>query len=140
MARARGVASSCTLLVSLAAFCLSVAPAAGQPPALKIPNSQLEPLSWSDLGGWAEDDHEAAFKTFMDSCKAILPRTNPRREAGPMFSALQHVCRRARHYDASDKEKAREFFETNFRPIRIATLGDAAGPHRLLRADRGRLA
>ena len=64
-------------------------------PRLKIPNSQLEPLTWSDLGGWAEDDHVAAFKTFMDSCKAILPRTSPAREAGPMFTALQHVCRRA---------------------------------------------
>ncbi len=44
-----------------------------------------------------------------------------------MFSALQHVCRRARDYDASDKDKAREFFETNFRPLRITTLGEAAG-------------
>src|SRR5262249_49600117 len=72
-------------------------------------------------------DHLAAFNTFMDSCKAILPRTNPGRDAGPMFTSLQHVCRRARLYDASDAEKARAFFEANFRPIRIATLGEAAG-------------
>ena len=63
--------------------------AAAQGSTVKIPNSQLEPLAWSDLGGWAEDDHVAAFKTFMDSCKAILPRTSPGREAGPMFTALQ---------------------------------------------------
>jgi membrane-bound lytic murein transglycosylase A len=63
----------------------------------------------------------------MDSCKAILPRTSPGRDAGAMFSGLQNVCRRARDYDASDKDKARAFFEKNFRPIRIATLGEAAG-------------
>jgi len=128
MARAFRPATSLILLASLAAGCASaVTPAAAQEPAVKIPNSQLEPLAWSDLGGWAEDDHMSAFKTFMDSCKAILPRTSPGREAGPMFSALQHICRRARSYVASDNEKARGFFETNFRPARIATLGEAAG-------------
>jgi membrane-bound lytic murein transglycosylase A len=101
--------------------------ASAQSAALKIPNSQLEPLAWADLGGWPEDDHVAAFKTFMDSCRAILPRTSPGRDAGPMFSALQQICRSARSFVASDTEKARGFFEVNFRPVRITTLGEAAG-------------
>lgn len=126
MARAFRLASSRILLLAFLAGLGAVA-AHAQAPGLKIPNSQMEPLSWSDLGGWGEDDHLAAFKTFMDSCKAILPRTAPAREAGPMFSALQQVCRRARNFTASDKEKARGFFEVNFRPVRIATLGEAAG-------------
>ena len=128
MPRARRLASSATFLPLLALLCLSpVAPSAAQEPALKIPNSQLEPLAWSDLAGWAEDDHLAGFNALMDSCKAILPRTSPGRDAGPMFSALQHVCRRAHAVPASDSEKARSFFEANFRPFRIATLGEAAG-------------
>jgi membrane-bound lytic murein transglycosylase A len=128
MARASRLATYSIFLAALAAVCASaVTPAAAQDSKVKIPNSQLEPLAWSDLGGWADDDHMAAFKTFMDSCKAILPRTSPGREAGPMFSALQQVCRRARNYSASDNEKARGFFEINFRPARIATLGEAAG-------------
>jgi len=128
MPRARLLASSATFLPLLALLCLSpIAPSAAQEPALKIPNSQLEPLAWSDLAGWAEDDHPAGFNAFMDSCKAILPRTSPGRDAGPMFSALQQVCRRARGFAAPDDAKAREFFETNFRPFRIATLGEAAG-------------
>lgn len=102
-------------------------PATAQSAALKIPNSALEPLSWADLVGWTEDDHRSAFKTFMDSCGAILPRTSPGRDAGPMFSALQQVCRIARTFVAFDNEKARGFFEMNFRPVRIATLGEAAG-------------
>ena len=128
MARASGLASSPIFVAALAALSLSaLVPAAAQMNPLKIPNSQFEPLAWSDLAGWSEDDHLAAFKTFMDSCKAILPRVSPGREAGPMFDALQDVCRRGRTYVASDSEKARGFFETNFRPVRIATLGDAAG-------------
>jgi membrane-bound lytic murein transglycosylase A len=128
MPRTRLLASSATFLPLLAVLCLSpIAPSAAQEPALKIPNSQLEPLAWSDLAGWAEDDHLAGFNAFMDSCKAILPRTSPGRDAGPMFSALQQVCGRARGFAAPDDAKAREFFETNFRPFRIATLGEAAG-------------
>jgi membrane-bound lytic murein transglycosylase A len=96
-------------------------------PVLKIPNSQIEPLAWSDLDGWVEDDHLAAFKTFMDSCKALLPRTAPGREAGPLFDALRQVCRRAVAAAPTDKEQARGFFEVNFRPLRIATLGESAG-------------
>jgi membrane-bound lytic murein transglycosylase A len=130
MPRAIQPASSHLLLQFLAALalCLAMAtPAAAQSGTLKIPNSQLEPLSWGELGGWVEDDHIAAFKTFMDSCRAILPRTSPGREAGPMFSALQQVCRLARAFAAFDNEKARGFFEMNFRPVRITTLGEAAG-------------
>ena len=127
MTCASPLASSFRLIALLATLWAAAAPAWAETPELKIPNSQLEPLAWSDLGGWADDDQVAAFKTFMDSCRAILPRTTPGREAGPMFSALQHVCRRARNYVASDREKARAFFEINFRPLRIATLGEAAG-------------
>jgi membrane-bound lytic murein transglycosylase A len=128
MARAPWLASAAVVIGSLAAIGLgAMTPVAAEMSPLKIPNSQLEPLAWSDLGGWSDDDHVAAFHTFMDSCKAILPRSAPAREAGPMFNALQQVCRRARSYAASSEEKAREFFETNFRPVRIATLGEAAG-------------
>jgi membrane-bound lytic murein transglycosylase A len=129
MARAVRVASFSVFLALLTGLCPgAIAPASSaQTPLLKIPNSQLEPLNWSDLGGWAEDDHVAGFNAFMESCKAILPRTAPGREAGPMFEALQHVCRRARAYAAADDDKARGFFEMNFRPVRITTLGEAAG-------------
>jgi membrane-bound lytic murein transglycosylase A len=128
MTRAMRLASYPGFIAVLAAFCLGASqPASSAQPPLKIPNAQLEPLAWSDLGGWGDDDHLAAFKAFMDSCRAILPRTSPGREAGPMFDALQHVCRRARNYAATDNEKARGFFEMNFRPVRITTLGEAAG-------------
>lgn len=100
---------------------------APQPSSFKIPNSQLEPLIWADLDGWAEDDHVEAFKTFMLSCGAILPRAAQTADAPPMLDALIQVCRRAAVLPPGGKEQARAFFEKNFRPVAITTLGENAG-------------
>ena len=105
----------------------ATASTAPQPPALKIPNSQIEPVAWADLDGWAEDDHAAAFKTFLESCKAILPGDASARDSRPVFQALREICRRATAAALVDKEPARQFFEKNFRPLRIAALGEGAG-------------
>lgn len=114
--------------LAAALLCLPGIASAQAAPALKIPNSQYESVAWTDLDGWGDDDHAAAFKTFMESCKAILPqRVSAVAEAAPMLDALKHVCRRATAAAPADKEKAREFFEANFRPLRISTLGESAG-------------
>ena len=66
---------------------------AGSPPAkaavtvdpplgpLKILNAALEPLNWSDLDGWADDDHASAFATFYASCRPIARANALRAEA-----------------------------------------------------------
>jgi membrane-bound lytic murein transglycosylase A len=104
---------------------LSAAEARELPP-LNIPNSQIEPAAWTDLDGWTDDDHEAAFKTFLASCKAILPQSISRDDR-PLFAALRDVCRVAAAAKAADGEQARAFFEKNFRPLWIATLGASTG-------------
>jgi hypothetical protein len=45
---------------------------------LSIPDTQLEPVEWADLGGWPADDHAAAFATFRASCKPLLANGRPR--------------------------------------------------------------
>src|ERR1700747_663980 len=35
----------------------------------RTPNSQLEPLAWSDLEGWSNDDQASAFSAFLVSCR-----------------------------------------------------------------------
>jgi peptidoglycan lytic transglycosylase A len=95
---------------------------------LQTPDTQLEPVSWSDIDGWADDDHAAAFGTFRTSCNPFLAaRTN--RDSRPIHRALWEVCRRAAAAGAlgNDKAKARDFFEQNFRPVRIAKLGEKTG-------------
>src|SRR5262245_2474128 len=41
----------------------------------RISNTQLEPVTWSEINGWNADDHAAAFSTFLNSCKAIVRGT-----------------------------------------------------------------
>jgi membrane-bound lytic murein transglycosylase A len=95
---------------------------------LGAPDTQLEPIQWTDLEGWAEDDHAAAFGTFRTSCNPFLARGSAN-DKRPIHQALREVCRRAASAGAlsNDKVKAREFFEQNFRPVRIAKLGEKSG-------------
>ncbi|MGH6769669.1 MAG: murein transglycosylase A [Xanthobacteraceae bacterium] len=95
---------------------------------LQAPETQLEPVTWADIDGWAADDHAAAFATFRASCRPFLAR-RAKRDPRPIHRALRAVCRRAAAAGALDKDKtrAREFFEQNFRPVRIAKLGASTG-------------
>jgi membrane-bound lytic murein transglycosylase A len=95
---------------------------------LRAPDTQLEPIQWSELDGWAGDDHAAAFGTFRTSCNPFLARGSAN-DKRPIHQALREVCRRAASAGAlgNDKVKAREFFEQNFRPVRIAKLGEKSG-------------
>src|SRR5713101_7924445 len=90
---ARTVAAAlCGLAMTSGAM---VSPAYGQDvEPLKIPDTQLEPLGWSALDGWAADDHVASFSAFRKSCTPFLASKEPR-EGRPMHTALWHVCRRA---------------------------------------------
>ena len=80
------------------------------------------------IDGWADDDHDAAFATFLKSCKAIL---QGEREAAPTTSRCSARCSGcARRRSTAEPQKpgqARAFFEQNFRPVRIAPLGSADG-------------
>jgi membrane-bound lytic murein transglycosylase A len=93
----------------------------------QISNTQLETAAWSELNGWATDDHKAAFATFLNSCNAIVRGTPPGRAGQPFYSALQSVCRRAVAARPRDSDAAQIFFEQNFRPMRIAPLGESNG-------------
>ena len=92
---------------------------------LKIPDSQLEPVKWSDLDGWASDDHGAAFAAFQASCEPFN-RQRQLSDTRAVAVALKDVCKRVPR-TALKGDKARAFFEENFRPVRIAKLGESSG-------------
>ena len=94
--------------------------------AIKIGNSKFEAVDWTKLDGWAEDDHLIAFGTFMQSCRAIL-RSGGDARGRPMFRGLHEACTVAATLTPKDAKEAREFFEQNFRPVRITPAGEAAG-------------
>jgi peptidoglycan lytic transglycosylase A len=93
---------------------------------LKLSGSQLEPVQWSELAGWAADDHLAAFAAYQASCRAArkTQRTGDRAE---ISGALWNVCRNAIELKPQDSDTARAFFERYFQPVRIARLGEAQG-------------
>jgi membrane-bound lytic murein transglycosylase A len=105
----------------------SVNAAAQEPGPLKIPNSQVEPVAWAALDGWAADDHAAAFAAFLASCTAVAKRTRSSRDTRPMYTGLIDVCRRALKSVPLDSRRAQTFFERNFRPVRVAALGESTG-------------
>jgi membrane-bound lytic murein transglycosylase A len=95
------------------------------PGPLQIADAQLEPLAWSDLDGWPQDDHAAALATFKASCRPLVRGKPPPAEQRPIYPALVNACRHALALSA--RTGARQFFETDFRPVRINKLGDTAG-------------
>lgn len=123
-AHCRGVC----LLIVLAGFIGAPLAAHGEEPApIKFTDTQYEPVEWSDLDGWSNDDHAAAFATFLASCRTLDAKLRPGRELTAIPAALKDICGRARVAIPLDEDGAKQFFEDNFRPLRINKLGDTDG-------------
>jgi membrane-bound lytic murein transglycosylase A len=95
--------------------------------ALNLRNAQTEPLNFASLDGWKDDDHAAAFGTFLKSCGAILNAGKGVRTARPFLGALFKVCDRAAAAGRLDRDHARIFFEDNFKPVRVIPGGQSDG-------------
>ena len=85
------------------------------------------PLAFSDIPGWDQDDHLAAFKTFRESCKPIAAQSPQLQDSRALGASLRDPCRAARAMDNADSARARTFFEENFTPLRISRLGEGEG-------------
>ncbi|MGF6310868.1 membrane-bound lytic murein transglycosylase A [Bradyrhizobium sp. i1.8.4] len=98
---------------------------------LQLSGSQYEPLAWANVSGWNDDDHLAAYKAFRTSCKPIAAQQGAPADSKALGSSLRDPCRIAKGLDLGDgakgNDRAREFFEQNFVPLRISRLGEDAG-------------
>jgi peptidoglycan lytic transglycosylase A len=94
------------------------------PAPLRFSGAALEPLTWSDLDGWAQDNHAEALRTFLSSCRGVLWQARSGNDPRPILPVLADICRKALKSPPAD---ARGFFEASFRPARIYKLGDNAG-------------
>jgi membrane-bound lytic murein transglycosylase A len=123
--------SSCSIAAAAFALLGAAAVAAGQdalppPEPLRLADTQLEPITWSEVGGWAGEDHRAAFATFLASCQPFL-RVKRTTDERAVYKALWLLCRKARSVNPARARDARAFFEENFRPVRINRLGESQG-------------
>jgi len=66
----------------------------------------LRKVSFAAIGGWREDDHQAAFRALLKSC---------RKAASPDPACAAAIALG----DAADRETARAFFETHFTPHEV---------------------
>ena len=94
---------------------------------LQISGSQYAPLAWSDIAGWNEDDHLAAYKAFRVSCKPIAAQTALSADSKALGTSLRDPCRVAKGLELNDGAKAKAFFEEQFLPLRISRLGEGEG-------------
>jgi peptidoglycan lytic transglycosylase A len=110
---------------SLAITAAALAPASAT--SVHLRNARTEAVSFADLADWKDDDQKAAFDTFLKSCGAILNGTRAMRAARPFYSALFKVCERAVSAGNLDRDRARAFFEDNFKPMRVIPAGQTQG-------------
>lgn len=90
-------------------------------PALAI---VVEPLTFAELPGWAQDDHAAALAVFTQSCRAMAASAPALRPGVAPSAGLRRVCAEAPDVRAAD---ARAYFESRFTPwlVRATPGGDA---------------
>ncbi len=96
------------------------------PLPFEIPGAQYLPLAWTDVKGWSDDDHLAAYRTFRASCRSINTQTGAT-EPKALGASLSEPCRAAKSLELTDDAKAKTFFEENFAPLRISRLGEPDG-------------
>ncbi len=94
---------------------------------LEISGSQYVPLAWSQVAGWSDDDHLAAYRAFRASCRPIAAQQGDPSDTKALGASLRDPCRIAKGLELSDGTRARAFFEQHFLPLRISRLGEAEG-------------
>jgi membrane-bound lytic murein transglycosylase A len=93
----------------------------------QINGGQYAPVAWSEIAGWSEDDHLAAYKAFRVSCRPIAAQRTPPADPKALGTSLRDPCLIAKGLELSDGLKAKAFFEEHFLPLRISRLGEGEG-------------
>ena len=107
---------------------------------LKLAGSQIEPVKWSELSGWASDDHLAAFAAYQAGCRAARKRPTHRRSRANLRRPDQYLPQGARFATAGFRYGPR-LLRAEFSARAHRAPGRGRGPgDRLLRAGRCRLA
>jgi membrane-bound lytic murein transglycosylase A len=93
---------------------------------LAKPELTFEPVPFSDLPGWAENDHLASFRAFIRSARAIELAASSasgktRVASNALVAAAQSAAERVAAISTADA--ARDFFEATFTPHRVVHQG-----------------
>jgi membrane-bound lytic murein transglycosylase A len=115
------------LLAACGAAILSGTAAEANVGSLNLPGAQYEFVSFADLDGWSADRQAEVFAGFRRSCEVLLKRKDAA-DLRPMEKGLREVCPRALALpEKTGDAEAKQFFEANFRPVRVSRLGETTG-------------
>jgi membrane-bound lytic murein transglycosylase A len=91
----------------------------------------LEPIRYSQIAGWGEDNQSDALSAFLKSCGAFgQMQDNDATGEGELLAPAvvwREVCRKAQTTPLGDAAIARKFFEQNFIAARVTNNGDPQG-------------
>lgn len=104
------------------AGCETPAPAPAPPPAAKpapapeitkpappVTGATLRQAAWTELPGWSEENPALAWDALLASCSALKTR-----------EYWRDACAAALQIQKPDREAARRYFESNFKPYELA--------------------
>lgn len=118
-----GLATEAHADASSQGFITTIIPAIQQPgPRMTTDAVTLDPTTYADLPGWADDDHLSAWKAFIASCKPVLSAARSGAKSGTqtpsqnLLSACERALGIARTAAPQTKAGAKLFFETHFTP------------------------
>jgi len=91
----------------------------------------LTPLAFEDIAGWADDDHQAALQSLLQSCTS-LRNLDPGSHYGVGLAARPgdawlQVCAAAEGIEKEDNRASRHFFETRFKAFEVRQGGTDKG-------------
>jgi membrane-bound lytic murein transglycosylase A len=95
----------------------------GSPPGGPNSDFRLEPLAFSDLSGWADDDHAAALAAFQRGADVLGEHPPKSRTTGVDAEALARLIARSATIAPA---AARAFFEDHFRAFAVVPATGAA--------------
>lgn len=87
----------------------------------------FEPVPFEDIAGWAQDDHAAALRAFIRSCKPVIEaaQNSTNTKTASASPGLLAICAAALKLENSPgSTEARAFFETHFQPHRVVHDGE----------------
>jgi membrane-bound lytic murein transglycosylase A len=84
-------------------------------------SAQLVPIGYQDIPNWKNDDHLAAFESFIVSAQRMVIKPYKTRALGVSGAALAAIGKVALEVSQSPMsvDDARSFFETNFQPHKV---------------------
>ena len=96
---------------------------------MAVNTSVLSPVTFAQLPGWEADDHLAAWKAFIASCRAVLAanksgdKTGTTRTPSELIDICEIALNEAGAKPNFSRVMAKAFFEAHFQPNRVDQSG-----------------